>query len=76
MKLNLTENWKHYLVWFIVLLLFCRVVYGNIKTLNDYKIEMRKFKLENLSFEDEINERGERIISQDQIILSQKDAIE
>ena len=37
---------------------------------------MRKFKLENLSFEDEINERGERIISQDQIILSQKDAIE
>lgn len=76
MKLNLTENWKHYLVWFIVLLLFCRVVYGNIKTINDYKIEMRKFKLENLSFEDEINERGERIISQDQIILSQKDAIE
>ena len=76
MKLNLTENWKHYLVWFIVLLLFCRVVYGNIKTLNDYKIEMRKFKLENLSFEDEINERGERIISQEQIILSQKDAIE
>ena len=75
MKLNLTENWKHYLVWFIVLLLFCRVVYGNIKTLNDYKIEMRKFKLENLSFEDEINERGERIISQEQIILSQKDAI-
>jgi hypothetical protein len=76
MKLNLTENWKHYLVWFIVLLLFCRVVYGNIKTINDYKIEMRKFKLENLSFEDEINERGERIISQEQIILSQKDAIE
>ena len=56
MKLNLTENWKHYLVWFIVLLLFCRVVYGNIKTLNDYKIEMRKFKLENLSFEDEMKE--------------------
>ena len=76
MKLNLTENWKHYLVWFIVLLLFCRVVYGNIKTINEYKIEMRKFKLENLSFEDEINERGERIISQEQIILSQKDAIE
>lgn len=76
MKLNLTENWKHYLIWFIVLLLFCRVVYGNIKTINDYKIEMRKFKLENLSFEDEINERGERIISQEQIILSQKDAIE
>lgn len=76
MKLKLTENWKHYLVWFIVLLLFCRVVYGNIKTINDYKIEMRKFKLENLSFEDEVNEKGERIISQEQIILSQKDAIE
>ena len=76
MKLNLTGKWKTHLIWLVILLIFCGIIYGKQQSINSFKSQMQKFQLENLAFEEEINEKGQRIISQEQIILSQKDAIE
>ena len=75
MKLNLTGKWKSHLIWLIILLIFCGIIYGKQQSINSFKSQMQKFQLDNLAFEEEINEKGERIVSQEQIILSQKDAI-
>ena len=76
MKLNLTDRWKSNLIWIVILLIFCGVIYGKQQSVNHFKSQINKFTLENLAFEEEVNKKGERIISQEQIILSQKDAIE
>ncbi len=55
---------------------FCGIIYGKQQSINSFKSQMQKFQLDNLAFEEEINEKGQRIVSQEQIILSQKDAIE
>ena len=76
MKIQLTNKWRNTFIWAVILLVFCCVVYGQNKSINSFKNQMQKFTLENLAFEEELNGKGEKIISQDQIILSQKDAIE
>tara|TARA_R110002012_G_scaffold300777_1_gene500751 strand:+ start:998 stop:1657 length:660 start_codon:yes stop_codon:yes gene_type:complete len=76
MKRLLTDKWKTHLLWLIILLIFCGIIYGKQKSINSFKSQMQKFQLDNLAFEEEINEKGQRIVSQEQIILSQKDAIE
>lgn len=76
MKQLLTNKWKTHLLWLIILLIFCGIIYGKQQSINSFKSQMQKFQLDNLAFEEEINEKGQRIVSQEQIILSQKDAIE
>ena len=76
MKQLLTNKWKTHLIWLIILLIFCGILYGKQQSINSFKHQMQKFQLDNLAFEEEINEKGQRIVSQEQIILSQKDAIE
>lgn len=76
MKQLLTDKWKTHLLWLIILLIFCGIIYGKQQSINSFKSQMQKFQLDNLAFEEEINEKGQRIVSQEQIILSQKDAIE
>lgn len=76
MKLNLSDKWKPHFVWLIILLIFCGIIYGKQKSLNDFKAQIQKYNLENLAFEEELNEKGQKIVTQEQIILSQKDAIE
>ena len=49
--------------------------YSQHVSIKNYKNQLQKFRLENLEFEEEINKNGERLILQEQIILSQKDAI-
>lgn len=76
MKQLLTDKWKTHLLWLIILLIFCGIIYGKQQSINSFKSQMQKFQLDNLAFEEEINEKGQKIVSQEQIILSQKDAIE
>ena len=76
MKQLLTNKWKTHLIWLIILLIFCGILYGKQQSINSFKHQMQKFQLDNLAFEEEINEKGQRIVSQEQIILSQEDAIE
>lgn len=75
MKIKLIDNWRNTFIWVVLLLVFCCVIYGQNISINTFKNQMQKFKLENLAFEEELNGKGEKIIFQDQIILSQKDAI-
>lgn len=58
----------------IVAILSLSLVANNSK-LSNYKAQMQKFTLENQSFKEEIDKNGDLIIQQEQIILSQKDAI-
>ena len=68
MKLNLSDKWKPHFVWLIILLIFCGIIYGKQKSLNDFKAQIQKYNLENLAFEEELNEKGQKIVTQDQII--------
>ena len=56
-------------------LLFSYIIYGKQANINSYKNTVSKLKFENLKFQEEVGENGLKIISQEQIILSQKDAI-
>jgi len=58
----------------IVAILSLSLVANNSK-LSNYKSQMQKFNLENQSFKEEIDKNGDVIVQQEQIILSQKDAI-
>ena len=75
MKLNLSDKWKPHFVWLIILLIFCGIIYGKQRSINNFKSQIQKFNLDNLAFEEELNEKGQKIVTQEQIILSQKDAI-
>lgn len=58
----------------IVAILSLSLVANNSK-MSNYKAQMQKFNLENQSFKEEIDKNGDVIVQQEQIILSQKDAI-
>ena len=60
----------------LLVLLFSYILYGKQSNINKYKSSVSKLKFENLKFEEEVSENGVKIISQEQIILSQKDAIQ
>lgn len=60
----------------LLVLLFSYILYGKQANINKYKSSVSKLKFENLKFEEEVSENGVKIISQEQIILSQKDAIQ
>ena len=70
MKKNVTT----YSLIVIVALLSISILTNNYK-LSNYKSQMEKFTLENQSFKEELDDNGDIIIQQEQIILSQKDAI-
>ena len=70
MKKNVTT----YSLIVIVALLSISLLANNSK-LSNYKSQMEKFTLENQSFKEELDNNGDIIIQQEQIILSQKDAI-
>jgi hypothetical protein len=57
-------------------LLFSCIIYGKQANINSYKKAVSQLQFENLKFQEEVDENGLKIISQEQIILSQKDAIE
>ena len=70
MKKNVTT----YSLIVVVALLSISLLANNSK-LSKYKSQMEKFTLENQSFKEELDKNGDVIIQQEQIILSQKDAI-
>jgi len=68
------KNVTTYSLIVIVALLSISILTNNYK-LSNYKSQMEKFTLENQSFKEELDDNGDIIIQQEQIILSQKDAI-
>jgi cytochrome c oxidase assembly protein Cox11 len=65
--------------WYYILLIFFVLMigfgYSQHKSISNYKNQIQKFQLENQSFQEEIDRNGNTIVEQEQIILSQKDAI-
>jgi hypothetical protein len=62
-----------FLIGLILLLSISLIAKSN--QASDFKNQMAKLVLKQQVFEDEINDKGERLSKQEQIILSQKDAI-
>ena len=70
-----TDNkYYKYIVVFVLLLIFA-FGYSQQVYISNYKSQLQKFQLENLAFKEEIDKNGNAIIQQEQVILSQKDAI-
>ena len=65
-----------YIIICLVFLLIGGFIYAQKQSIKQYKSQIRKFKLENLAFEESIDNNGKALILQEQIILSQKDAID
>ena len=65
--------------WYYTVILFFVLIFGfgysQHRSISNYKNQLQKFQLENQSFQEEIDNNGNTIIEQEQIILSQKDAI-
>jgi len=65
--------------WYYTVILFFVLIFGfgysQQRSISNYKNQLKKFQLENQSFQEEIDNNGNTIIEQEQIILSQKDAI-
>tara|TARA_Y100000385_G_C12930717_1_gene566615 strand:- start:104 stop:754 length:651 start_codon:yes stop_codon:yes gene_type:complete len=65
--------------WYYTVILFFVLIFGfgysQHRSISNYKNQLKKFQLENQSFQEEIDNNGNTIIEQEQIILSQKDAI-
>jgi len=63
-----------YLLIMVVVFLSFTLI-GNSKDANRFKSQMYKYKLENKEFKEDIDEKGDKILSQEQVILTQKEAI-
>lgn len=71
---KLRKNGLIVLLLLVILLLVCGYYYSRAE-LSDFKDQMLKFDLKEQKYLETIGENGERIVEQDQIILTQKDAI-
>ena len=65
--------------WYYTIILFFVLIFGfgysQHRSISNYKNQLQKFQLDNQGFQEEIGKNGNTIIEQEQIILSQKDAI-
>jgi hypothetical protein len=64
-----------YALMLIVILLSIQL-FGNNRDFKKFKQQIARFEKSELLYQEEINEKGERIIEQQQVILTQSDAIE
>tara|TARA_R100001244_G_scaffold18708_1_gene19548 strand:- start:49 stop:693 length:645 start_codon:yes stop_codon:yes gene_type:complete len=60
----------------LVVILLSLQLFGNNAEFRNFKQQIAKFKKTELAYQEEVNKEGDRIIEQEQIILSQSDAIE
>lgn len=65
--------------WYYIVIVFFVLIFGfgysQHRSISNYKNQLQKFQLENQGFQEEIDNNGNTIIEQEQVILSQKDAI-
>ena len=65
--------------WYYIVIVFFVLIFGfgysQHRSIAQYKSQLQKFQLENQGFQQDIDKNGNTIIEQEQIILSQKDAI-
>lgn len=70
-----TDNKYLYYIVIIFFVLIFGFGYSQHRSIANYKNQLQKFQLENKTFQEEVDKNGNTIIEQEQIILSQKDAI-
>ena len=58
-----------------IVILLCFSLFARNSEIKKYREQMLKFSLENQEFKEEVDKQGKRIVEQQQVILSQKDAI-
>jgi len=63
-------------ILFAVILFLSFTIFGNNAKFDNFKSQISRFQKSELAYQEDVDEKGNRLIEQEQVILSQSDAIE